>query len=237
MPHFESAIRGAWQDVALRAGVTLIDPRDEPLAVIAAIGRCGVLISEALHGVIVADALRVPWIAVRPLAPIHRPKWTDWAETLDLEIAFSGLPPSTVLERAHLTHLARFHLGRGLLHGQAARLRRIAGERHVDRAAQALRAIADEEPRLSRETLLDSAQSRMLEAIVALQRSPMLGWRREGLSRALGTPDAGGAPLPEGPSLAGVMEPAARRPARVRPTARAVRNDLSISGFRTVGTA
>ena len=197
MPHFESAIRGAWQDVSTRAGVTLIDPRDDPLAVIAAIGRCGMLISEALHGVIVADALRVPWIAVRPLAPIHRPKWIDWAETLQLEIAFNGLPPSTVLERAHLTHLSRFHLGRGLLRGQAARLRRIAGERHVDRAAQALRAIAGEEPRLSRAALLDTAQSRMLEAIAALRRSPMLGWRREDIGRGQAAPEAGGIPFPD----------------------------------------
>jgi len=77
MPHFESAIRGAWSEVSAIAGVTLIDPRADPLAVIAAIGECRVFISEALHGIIVADALRVPWIAVRPLVPIHRPKWID----------------------------------------------------------------------------------------------------------------------------------------------------------------
>jgi hypothetical protein len=82
IPHFESAIRGAWQEVADRAGATLIDPRNDPLTVIAAIGKCRLVMSEALHGIIVADALRVPWIAIRPLAPIHRPKWFDWAETL-----------------------------------------------------------------------------------------------------------------------------------------------------------
>ncbi len=196
MPHFESAIRGAWQDVAARAGVTLIDPRDEPLSVIAAIGQCRVLISEALHGVIVADALRVPWIAIRPLAPIHRPKWIDWAETLELEIAFSGLPPSTVLERVHLTHLARFHLGRDLLRRQAARLRGLAGERHVDRAAQSLRALTYLEPRLSRAALLDSAQSRMLEAIAGLQRAPMRGWRREGRDCEQDRPEAKGLSMP-----------------------------------------
>ncbi len=180
MPHFESAVRGAWQDVSARAGVTLIDPRDDPLAVIAAIGRCRVLISEALHGIIVADALRVPWIAIRPLAPIHRPKWIDWAETLDLDIAFRALPPSTALEQAHLTHLSRFHMGRKVLLRQAAWLRGFARERYVDRAASGLRTVAQVEPRLSRSALLDEAQSRMLEAIEALRRSPMRGWPRAG---------------------------------------------------------
>ena len=85
IPHFESLNRGAWQEVAALAGVTLIDPRDDPLVVLGAISRCRVVISEALHGIIVADALRVPWIAIRPLAPIHRPKWFDWAETLDVD--------------------------------------------------------------------------------------------------------------------------------------------------------
>jgi succinoglycan biosynthesis protein ExoV len=190
MPHFESALRGAWREVAALAGVTMIDPRDDPRAIIATIGQCRVLISEALHGIIVADALRVPWIAVRPLAPIHRPKWLDWAEALGLVIQFHALGPSTVLERAHLTRLARFHIGRGVLHRHAARLHGLGRRRHVEQAAETLRAIAGAEPTLSRDTTLDDAQSRMLEAIAALRRAPMRGWR-------LGRAAAGG---PEPPA-------------------------------------
>ena len=175
IPHFESVAHGAWQEVAAKAGVTLIDPRDDPLTVIAAIGNCRMVMSEALHGIIVADALRVPWIAIRPLAQIHRPKWFDWAETLDLVVEFNGLTPSTALERAHLTHLTRFHLGRRVLHHQAARLRGIAPQRHIDRAAQALRVIARAEPQLSRGALLEQAQNRMMETIAALRRQPMRG--------------------------------------------------------------
>jgi succinoglycan biosynthesis protein ExoV len=172
IPHFESLDRGAWQDVSARAGVTLIDPRDDPMAVLAAIGECRVLISEAMHGIIVADALRVPWIAIRPLAPIHRPKWFDWAETLGLTIRFHALPPSTALERAYLTRLSRFHMGRTMLTKQAAPLRGFARERYIDRAARALRAVAGAEPQLSGSTPLDTAQTRMMEAIAALRRRP-----------------------------------------------------------------
>ena len=172
IPHFESLDRGAWHEVSARAGVTLIDPREDPMAVLAAIGECRVLISEAMHGIIVADALRVPWIAIRPLASIHRPKWFDWAETLDLTIRFHALPPSTALERAYLTRLSRLHIGRTMLTKHAAPLRGFARERHIDRAAAALRAIAATEPQLSGSTPLDTAQTRMMEAVAALRRRP-----------------------------------------------------------------
>ncbi len=66
----KAQLRGAWPDVAAIAGATLIDPRDDPLTVMAAIGKCRVIMSESLHGVIVADALRVPWIAIRRPSPL-----------------------------------------------------------------------------------------------------------------------------------------------------------------------
>jgi succinoglycan biosynthesis protein ExoV len=176
MPHFESAIRGAWPEACAAAGVFPIDPRGDPLAIVAAIGRCRVLISEALHGIIVADALRVPWIAMRPLAAIHRAKWIDWAESLDVAIEFHGLAPSTALERAHLTPLARYHAGRSILRRRAGLLYGIARNRHIEQAAHALRIAAAAAPQLSRRAMLDQAQSRMMEAIAALRRTPMAGW-------------------------------------------------------------
>jgi succinoglycan biosynthesis protein ExoV len=112
MPHFESASWGAWQQAADHAGVRLIDPRDPPLAILQAIGGCTVLLSEALHGVIVADALRVPWIAIRPMARIHRPKWFDWAETMDLRPRFGDLAASTLLEWAATSRLSSLHATR-----------------------------------------------------------------------------------------------------------------------------
>ncbi len=173
MPHFESAVRGAWREVAALAGVTLIDPRDDPLSIIAAIARCRVVMSEALHGIIVADALRVPWIAIRPFAAIHRSKWPDWAETLGLNIEFRGLHPSTALERAHLSFLSDFHIGRTVLNRQAPRLLGIARERHIEHAANVLQAAARSEPRLSSDARLDEAQTRMMEAVATLRRTTM----------------------------------------------------------------
>ena len=106
MPHFESLQRGAWAEAAAAAGVTLIDPRGDPAAIHAAIGACRLLLSEAMHGVIVADAMRVPWIALRPLASVHHAKWHDWADTLDLRMRFQPLAASSLSEWLHASPLA-----------------------------------------------------------------------------------------------------------------------------------
>ena len=80
-----------------------------------AIGDCRLLLSEAMHGVIVADAMRVPWIAMRPLVSVHRAKWLDWADTLDLRVRFQRLAASSLAERLHASSLAATRRGRRLL--------------------------------------------------------------------------------------------------------------------------
>lgn len=175
MPHFESAARGAWQQAAEQAGVSLIDPRDPPLAILRAIGRCKLLLSEALHGVIVADALRVPWIAIRPRAHIHRAKWQDWADTLDLRPRFGHLPASTLSEWAGGSALGSFHPTRTWLRRRERWLAKVTPERLVARAAQALRRAANADPQQSADATLDRCQSRMLDAIRVLRLQPLRG--------------------------------------------------------------
>jgi succinoglycan biosynthesis protein ExoV len=180
MPHFESASRGAWAEAAAAAGVTLIDPRGDPTAIIAAIARCRLLISEALHGVIVADALRRPWVALQPLAPIHRPKWFDWADTLGLRLTFHHLAPSSTLERAHLSPFTRYHAGRTWLRRHGGTLRAIARDRHIERAAMTLRRAAMADPLLSTDIAFDRTRDRMLDAIDGLRRA---AWIEPGPAR------------------------------------------------------
>ena len=177
MPHFESAAVGAWDAASAATGITLIDPRGDPLSIAAAIAGCHVLLSEALHGAIVADALGVPWVAIEPLAPIHRPKWQDWADTLDLTIRFHRLPPSSLLERARLSGLTSFHAGRGLLDRHARHLRPIAAPWFLDRAARSLQHAALASPQLSCRAALDRCQTRMLDQLHLLRGSHLRACR------------------------------------------------------------
>ena len=51
-----------------------------------------------MHGVIISDALRVPWLAIEPHDPNHRAKWGDWASVLGVDIKFHALGPSNAIE-------------------------------------------------------------------------------------------------------------------------------------------
>jgi succinoglycan biosynthesis protein ExoV len=176
MPHFESVARGAWTQAAAMAGIVLIDPRDPPLTIINAIGRCRLLLSEALHGVIVADALRVPWIAIRPLAAVHRPKWSDWSDMMKLTIRWQCLPASSVREWIDVSGVGLSHRGRLWLERHGPQLEGIAAHRLVARAANALRHAASASPQLSATAELQRCQARMMEALAELRREPFPGW-------------------------------------------------------------
>lgn len=154
------------------AGITLIDPRDPPLQLLDAIRRCTVLLSEALHGVIVADAFRVPWIAVRPLAAEHRPKWTDWSDTVRLKIRWQRLSASSAREWISASRIGSLHHARPLLERHGTRFDGIAADRFVTRAAAALQQAASAAPQLSDAAALDRCQSRMMTAVTALRRQP-----------------------------------------------------------------
>lgn len=173
MPHFESLERGAWIEAAAMAGIDLIDPRGDPAEVIAAIRRCRLLLSEAMHGIIVADAFRVPWVALQPLFGVHRSKWHDWADTLGVQVAFRPLAASSLREWLLASRLGDTHLGRRLLHAGAPVLERADNRYFAERAARSLASAAAAPPQLSAAAALDRCQSRMLERLDALRRDPL----------------------------------------------------------------
>ena len=48
-----------------------------------------------MHGAIVADTLRIPWVPVVCSPAIPPFKWIDWTRSLDLDYRPRGLPPSS----------------------------------------------------------------------------------------------------------------------------------------------
>jgi succinoglycan biosynthesis protein ExoV len=86
MPHIAQAL--AWEnllrDACRRANVRFIDPREPVDDILDKISSSGMLLAEAMHSAIAADALRVPWIPVYTTPRTHVFKWRDWCESMAL---------------------------------------------------------------------------------------------------------------------------------------------------------
>lgn len=169
MPHWESAIYGDWQAVCRAADIHYIDPTATVDTVLNDILGSELVISEAMHGAIVADALRVPWIPVRPVRGYNRMKWLDWASALDIDLHPHALPASNAFEMAS-SWLGDGQLWVQRLERRAAKLRYPARGFFVARAAKGLLRIAQSSPRLSSDAAIQRAHGGMLEKLDMLRR-------------------------------------------------------------------
>ena len=170
MPHWESVFDGEWKAACADAGLHFINPCAPVETVLDDILASEMVVTEAMHGAIVADALRVPWVPAKPIQAQHHQKWFDWAGALQLELHPLALAPSNGLEAA-------MSLLRGMGGKNAARLRRrgqilksVAAPLFFDMAASSLRRLAAATPNLSRDSAIERAHDRMLEQLEALNR-------------------------------------------------------------------
>jgi succinoglycan biosynthesis protein ExoV len=98
MPHFRTAALLPWERITELANVRLIDPRWPVERVLESLEECDRLITEAMHGAIVADLLRIPWTRVTCHSHlIEKPavsefKWSDWAQSLKIDDTPHPLP-------------------------------------------------------------------------------------------------------------------------------------------------
>lgn len=93
MPHYHSLRAADWDRLCRRLGLVFIDPREGVDRTIAALRGCERIITEAMHGAIVADALRIPWHRVSVLAwrregfEVSSLKWLDWGLSAGVDVA------------------------------------------------------------------------------------------------------------------------------------------------------
>jgi succinoglycan biosynthesis protein ExoV len=161
MPHWQSLDRGNWEEVCRLAGINLIDPRMPLDRVLEELQRSRMVVTEAMHGAIVADALRIPWVPLIPINTAHRGKWLDWADALNISLNQYRLWPSS-LEESRLSILRKpitsspfaGLLEKGLIHAAAHRLTRLA----------------QMTPSLSADREIERATERMVEKVELLRR-------------------------------------------------------------------
>jgi succinoglycan biosynthesis protein ExoV len=98
VPHWESAAAGIWPVICGAVGLHYIDPRGDAKEVIRDIAQSELIVAESMHGAILADAFRVPWVAVTTSSSINSFKWSDWAQTVGVTYRPRHVPVSTRAE-------------------------------------------------------------------------------------------------------------------------------------------
>lgn len=93
VPHHSNADRHPWDNICTAAGLEYLSPKMEAHHVIRRIAAAPLVVAESLHAAIIADAFRTPWIAVNTSGTVNRPKWMDWARSLELELDLVELFP------------------------------------------------------------------------------------------------------------------------------------------------
>jgi succinoglycan biosynthesis protein ExoV len=85
VPHYSTMRRNKLTKcLAADAGLRFIDPTGDVDTVLGELERCEHVICEAMHGAILADALRVPWTRITMEVPFYESdsvnefKWNDW---------------------------------------------------------------------------------------------------------------------------------------------------------------
>jgi succinoglycan biosynthesis protein ExoV len=94
-PHHNSVEYSLWPQACRRAGLVFVDPRRPVQDILALLDGARLVVTEAMHGAIVADTLRIPWVPVVCSPAIPPFKWIDWARSLDLDYRPLALPPSS----------------------------------------------------------------------------------------------------------------------------------------------
>lgn len=91
MPHFHHNL-DAWRCICRDIGIAYVNPQQEVDSVLNEMLDCEVLLTEAMHGAIIADALGTPWVPVRIDQRILDFKWIDWCESVGLTYQPHALP-------------------------------------------------------------------------------------------------------------------------------------------------
>ncbi|MGD1898989.1 MAG: polysaccharide pyruvyl transferase family protein [Phormidesmis sp.] len=179
MPHFRHGNPQLFQAVCKQAGIRYIDPAGDIEEVIADISQSELLISEAMHGAILADTMRVPWIPARTNPRILPFKWQDWCASI-------GQPycPQIIRGARSLSYQDYLYSIRLCLQGQSSvkswltdvtmigwkRFSQLGSAEQLDHLSEQLLTLSQVTPYLSGENILETLIIRLEECLYRLNQ-------------------------------------------------------------------
>lgn len=150
------------KELAATIGAKIIPPTLPPQDFINEIASCDRILSEAMHGAILADAYRIPWAGCRLMSGLLEGrtslfKWMDWMRSLDIRTRLQGPIPQVA-----------FYAPR--------KLRRILDDYAMERAVSSVRKIVKEDRwNLSAPENIRVAQERIQDEIEKLGKEYSFG--------------------------------------------------------------
>jgi succinoglycan biosynthesis protein ExoV len=104
IPHVGSLdVYDDWQNLMKSIGIHLIDPRKDVNTVLKEMEQSKIILTEAMHGAIMADTLQIPWIPVKTIKTINSFKWKDYLASVELSYEPNSI--KTIYSRLFLTGL------------------------------------------------------------------------------------------------------------------------------------
>lgn len=99
VPHWTTDAYANWRQPCELAGIRYISPMAEGHQVLRAIAGAKLAIVESLHGAIIADYYRVPWIPVATDGRVLSFKWLDFCLSIGVDFRPIRLPGTDVVEQ------------------------------------------------------------------------------------------------------------------------------------------
>jgi succinoglycan biosynthesis protein ExoV len=175
MPHVQSMPYADWEALCARIGFHCIDPRSGVEQVLRELQQTELLLAEAMHGAIVADALRVPWIPVRLYSRFAEFKWQDWAQSIHVPLKLTDIPP--IYARPpngwkrvdYVVKKSLAHAGMGRENWKRLGTRS-STEEEINQSLAALKRVSEKQSScLSNDNLLSQLEARLLEKLAGLR--------------------------------------------------------------------
>jgi len=160
MPHFLTLPYADWRRICQDLGMRFLNPQAPVEELIEQLRSCKTVITEAMHGAIIADAFRIPWLRVTINAwqkedfDFSALKWLDWGLAIAADVTPVYLEPLHPWRRRMFVNPVRLY-------------DRLRAEREIVKTLERLKKTAAF--RLSNESLLNEAVRRISEEVGLLK--------------------------------------------------------------------
>jgi len=158
-----------WNMILDDVSINLINPLDNYKVVLDQILSSEIVIAEAMHGAIIADLYRVPWIPLKTHIGINEFKWLDYAASMELDLNFENtktLYSVEFIKKIIDFKLSHFRVSSTILTNTLSRAYKLYQIHYLEKIVRSqLIQVKKQKPYLSSDVVLSDNVDRLIECI------------------------------------------------------------------------